>query len=57
MATSYTYVHVQHLYATNYIPRLIRTCRSSAELMKPVPSLSNTLSPSMKSSIEPCSFF
>ena len=38
------------------LPKLVRTCRSSAELIKPLPSLSNTLSPSTKSSIEPCSF-
>lgn len=38
------------------LPRLVNTCRSSAELMNPFPSLSNTRSPSIKSSIVPCSF-
>ena len=44
-------------YICVHLPRDVRTCLSSAELIKPLPSLSNTFSPSMKSSMEPCSFF
>ena len=52
-----TLIHHQHKPWMNELPKPVRTCLSSAAITVPLPSLSNTRSPSMKSSWLPEAFF